>query len=185
MSNAQIEKDVLSFWFGSGAEAKREVWFQRDPGFDAEIATRFGAAYETAAVGSLDDMAGTPRGCLALVIVLDQFPRNMFREDPRAFASDAKALEHSREAIAKGFDKSLGAFQRQFMYMPFQHSENLEDQRRSIELFAATGPEGRDYAQRHLEIIERFGRFPHRNAVLGRVSTAEEVAFLKEPNSSF
>lgn len=128
-------------------------------------------------------MAETPLGCLALVIVLDQSPRNMFRDDPRAFATDGNAL--AQAALARGDDKSLNALQRQFLFMPFQHSEALEDQRRSIELFASISPETLDYAQRHLDIIERFGRFPHRNAVLGRKSTAEELAFLQEPSSSF
>ena len=181
----QIENDVLTFWFEDDPEEKRAFWFERDPEFDTRIVAQFTGLFEAAEVGELDELAQSPTGCLALVIVLDQFPRNMFRDDPRAFATDAKALALSREAIAKGLDKSLGTFQRQFLYMPFQHSENLDDQQRSIELSAETGPEGRDYAQRHLDIIERFGRFPHRNAVVGRDSTADEIAFLKEPNSSF
>ena len=185
MNNAQIEKEVLTFWFGDRPEEKRAVWFQRDPEFDAEIVARFTAAYEAAAAGRLDDMAGAPCGCLALVIILDQFPRNMFRDDSRAFATDGQALALAREALDTGFDESLDALQRQFLYMPYQHSEDLDDQRRSIELFGALGEESQDYARRHLEVIERFDRFPHRNDVLGRESTVEETAFLEEPNSSF
>lgn len=181
----QVEKDILAFWFGERPEEKRDIWFKRDPEFDAEIAARFAAIHENAAAGRLDGLAGTPQGCLALVIILDQFPRNIFRDDPRAFAADGKALSLSKGALSNNFDNALGALQRQFLYMPFQHSEDLNDQRRSVELFAAAGAENLDYAQRHLDIIERFGRFPHRNAVLGRESTAEELTFLKEPNSAF
>lgn len=181
----QVENDVLTFWFGSGPEEKRDAWFQRDPDFDAEIVVRFTATYEAATAGRLDDMARTPLGCLALVIVLDQFPRNMFREDPRAFATDAKALALARNAIEAGFDAELTEYRRQFLYMPYQHSEDIADQKRSVELFAQIDKETLGYAVRHLEVVERFGRFPHRNAILGRDSTVEEIAFLKEPNSSF
>lgn len=185
MDIAQIELDVLKFWFGEDPEIVRPTWFQRDDTFDAEIVARFKSVFEAAASGTLDEMAETPLGCLALVVVLDQFPRNMFRDDPRAFATDGKALGLSRAALARGFDEALRVLQRQFLFMPFQHSEVLEDQRRSIELFASISPETLDFARRHLDIIERFGRFPHRNAVLGRKSTAEELAFLQEPSSSF
>lgn len=185
MDIAEIEERVLSFWFGDGPVEKREVWFRRDADFDAAIAARFSDVYAAAAAGDLDAMAETPRGCLALIVILDQFPRNLFRDDPRAFATDPKALALARAALARGFDASLETLERQFLCMPFQHSEDLQDQRRSVELFAGLGRETHDFALRHLEIVERFGRFPHRNAVLGRDTTAEEEAFLKEPNSSF
>ncbi|MEJ2518190.1 MAG: DUF924 domain-containing protein, partial [Methyloceanibacter sp.] len=127
-----------------------------------------------------------PQGRLAAILVLDQFPRNIYRGSPRAFATDEEALALSRDAIAAGADKELPPEQRAFLYMPFQHTETLADQRRSLELFEALGnPENLDFAARHYEIIERFGRFPHRNAVLGRVSTPEELAFLEQPGSSF
>lgn len=185
MDTAQIEKDVLEFWFGDTPDEKRAAWFQRDDAFDAAIVDRFSKIYEAAAAGQLDPMAETPLGCLALVIVLDQFPRNMFRNDPRSFATDGKALGIAQDAVKRGFDRELASLQRQFLFMPYQHSEDLAVQRRSVELFKDAGPDGLDYAHQHLVIIERFGRFPHRNAVLGRESTAEEEAFLKEPNSSF
>ena len=185
MDFSALENDILSFWFGPEPHRKREVWFQRDGAFDAEIARRFGAVYDAAVAGELDGMAGSPGGCLALILVLDQFPRNLFRDDPRAFAGDEKARALSRRAVANGFDGALSDLQRQFLYMPFQHSEDLDDQRRSVALFAPMDAESRRYAQRHLEIIERFGRFPHRNAALGRETTAAEAAFLQEPDSSF
>lgn len=185
MDIEQVEKDVLSFWFGEDPDIVRAAWFEKDDAFDTTIVTRFGSVYDAAAIGQLDAMANTPLGCLTLVIVLDQFPRNMFRDDPRAFATDGKALDLSRTAIERGLDRTLGALQRQFLYMPFQHSEDLVTQRRSIELFADTGPDGQEYAKRHLDIIERFDRFPHRNAILGRESTPEELAFLQQPDSSF
>ena len=127
-----------------------------------------------------------PRGMLAAILVLDQFPRNMFRDDPRAFATDAAALALAKRAIDEGIDMRLAPEQRAFVYMPFQHAEALDDQARSIALFTALGnPNNLDFALRHQAIIERFGRFPHRNSVLGRVSTAAELAFLQEPGSSF
>lgn len=180
-----IVEDVLLFWFDNEPETKRAIWYQKDADFDAEIAARFGDIYSAAAAGELAAMANTPLGCLALIIILDQFPRNLFRDDARAFATDGAALDLARNAIEKGFDRTLTLVQRQFLYMPYQHTEDLEEQRRSVELFATLDEETSDYAVRHLEIIERFGRFPHRNAVLGRQSTDEETAFLKEPNSSF
>jgi len=176
---------VLDFWFGPVSGARREEWFAKDPAFDAEIRDRFGDLYARAAAGACDDAAATPRGRLALVIVLDQFPRNMFRDDSRAFAADAHALIHARAAVAAGQDAVLAPIEREFLYMPFQHSESLADQRRSVALFADLGDVADDYARRHLAIIERFGRFPHRNAVLGRDSTPEERTFLTRPGSSF
>ena len=120
-----------------------------------------------------------------MVIILDQFPRNMFRDEPRSFATDDKALGLSNDALAKGFDQALNENQHAFLCMPFMHSEGLADQQRSVELFLTISEQNLDYARQHLVIVERFGRFPHRNAVLGRRSTDEEIAFLNEPNSSF
>ncbi|NKB57713.1 MAG: DUF924 family protein [Alphaproteobacteria bacterium] len=180
-----IENEVLSFWFGPEPIEPRVVWFQKDPNFDAAVAARFGSVHEAAASGALDAMAVTPFGCLALVILLDQFPRNLFRDDPWAFATDRKALNLTRLAIEKGFDREMNELQRQFLYMPYQHSEDLDEQRRSVALFAGLDKQTHEYAVRHYEIIERFGRFPHRNDILGRDSTEAEMQFLTEPNSSF
>lgn len=174
--------DVIEFWFGTEPEPTEETmrrWFVRDEAFDAEIRTRFGALHAQAAAGGLTDWLATPRGTLALVIVLDQFSRNMFRDSPRSFATDPLALSIAERAIAAGFDQQLDRQQRWFLYMPFQHSEDRAVQARSIELFAQLGDAGSlDYAHRHKEVIDRFGRFPHRNAVLGRDSTPEELQFL-------
>ena len=134
----------------------------------------------------LDSMANDPQGCLALIILLDQFSRNMFRGSAQAFAADEKALAHARTAVERGLDQQLPPFQRTFVYLPFEHSESLADQDRSVALFEALGDENTyDYAVRHRDIIVRFGRFPHRNVILGRESTPEELEFLKEPGSSF
>lgn len=180
---------VLDFWFGAPGTAEhgahREMWFGGGPAVDAEIATRFGALYERGVSGELDHWRDDARACLALILLLDQFPRNMFRGAARSFATDAKALGVAREAVARGYDRNLDLAFQQFYYLPFQHSEDLADQRRSVELFRASAEdakkeEGVRYAVQHLEIIERFGRFPHRNAILGRDSTAEELKFLDD-----
>ena len=181
---------VLDFWFGppgsAGYGKPREVWFKSDPAFDADVRRRFGGDLEQAATGSLDGLVGSPEGTLALVILLDQFPRNIHRGTPRAFAFDAKALDVARQALEAGHDRAVAPFQRTFLYLPFEHSEMLADQDRSVALFEALGDETTlDYAIRHREIIVRFGRFPHRNAILGRDSTPEEAAFLEQPGSSF
>jgi uncharacterized protein (DUF924 family)/quercetin dioxygenase-like cupin family protein len=174
---------VLSFWF----EALRpEQWFAVDETVDDEVRARFGTLHRRLADCVPPDWEQTPEGCLAAVIVLDQFPRNMFRGEPRAFATDAAALALADRAIGRGFDRALSAARRKFLYMPFQHGENAADQARSVELFAALGdPQTLDFARRHKEIVDRFGRFPHRNTVLGRVSTEEELAFLERPDSAF
>lgn len=185
MSRGSVFEDVLTFWFGPEPLETRAVWFQKDPEFDAQIKDKFGAVFDEAAAGELDGLARASLGCLALVIILDQFPRNMYRDDARAYATDEKALGLSKAAIESGFDHGMTVLQRQFLYMPYQHSEVLEDQRRSVELFASIDANTHEYAVRHLEVIERFGRFPHRNAVLGRESTEAEMTFLTEPNSSF
>jgi uncharacterized protein (DUF924 family) len=186
-------KEVLDFWFGREGEPGygefREAWFRKDPEFDNLIRDRFEALYEAAAAGELDDWKEEARSCLALVILLDQFPRNMFRGDPLSYATDRKALEMAEYAVDHAFDRELPEFQRVFLYMPFMHSENLEYQRRSVELFGGLGgsdaPDSSDYAVRHMKIIERFGRFPHRNEVLGRRTTPAEAEFLTQPGSSF
>jgi uncharacterized protein (DUF924 family) len=185
-------KEVLDFWFGREGEPGygefREAWFTKDPEFDRLIRDRFEALYEAAAAGDLDYWKEEARSCLALVIVLDQFPRNMFRGDPRSYATDRKAQETAEYAVDHALDRELPVFQRTFLYMPFMHSENLEHQRRSVELFRRLGGSETDssyYAVRHMEIIERFGRFPHRNESLGRQTTPEEAEFLTQPGSSF
>ena len=174
---------VLDFWF---VESGPENWFEKNDDFDVEIRERFGSVYRRAYDGELGDWIETPQGCLALMIVLDQFPRNMFRDDPRAFGTDAHARILLQYALEKEFDAALDARQRQFLYMPLQHSEDWRDQEMSIKLYAALGNDGvLKFAQDHKDIIDRFGRFPHRNAVLGRGSTAEETEFLMQPESAF
>jgi uncharacterized protein (DUF924 family) len=177
--------EVLRFWFGAGADygKARKAWFEKNPEFDREIRVRFLALYEQAASGALDEWRGLQGECLALVIVLDQFPRNLFRGDAKAFASDARARGAARHAIEAGYDEAMIPVERLFLYLPFEHSESLEDQWRAIALIGrlAPWPETADvfsYAVRHWEIVRRFGRFPHRNAVLGRATTPEEQAFL-------
>jgi uncharacterized protein (DUF924 family) len=192
-SEVERAEEVLEFWFGREDEPGygefREAWFRKDPEFDREIRDRFEALYEAAAMGELDDWKEQARSCLALVILLDQFPRNMFRGDPRSYATDRKAQQTAEHAVDRALDRELPEFQRMFLYMPFMHSEDLEHQRRSVELFRGLGGSGEAdssyYAVRHMEIIERFGRFPHRNEVLGRQTTPEEAEFLTQPGSSF
>ena len=186
--------EVLDFWFGREGEPGygefREAWFRKDPAFDAGVTERFADLYEEAAAGNLDGWRDDARSCLALVIVLDQFPRNMFRGDGRIHAADGVALESSKYAVEHALDRELPAFQRMFLYMPFMHSENSEDQRRSVELFELLAdepgaPDVTSYAVGHREIVERFGRFPHRNEILDRATTPEEAEFLKTEGSSF
>lgn len=178
-------QEVLDFWF-RGDEVRKE-WFRKDAAFDAEIRARFLALLETAATGSLGHWVAEPGDCLALIITLDQFPRNLFRapgpEAARAFATDAQALEAARHAIVSGYDRGQPDAVRTFYYLPFEHSENLADQERALALF--TGHPNHEWAVRHWEIVKRFGRFPHRNAALGRPSTAQEAEFLQQPGSSF
>lgn len=174
-------QEVLDFWF-RGSE-RRQEWFRKNPGFDAEIRARFLALHEAAAAGSFDHWRAGAGDCLALVVALDQFSRNLFRDTARAFATDAKALEAARHAVDSGYDRGLPDAVRMFFYLPFEHSERLEDQERALQLFA--GHPELAWARRHWEIIRRFGRFPHRNAVLGRESTPAEREFLGQPGSSF
>jgi uncharacterized protein (DUF924 family) len=189
---------VLDFWFGApgtpafGVASPR--WFKRDEAFDAQILVRFGGTLEAARRGECDAWLGTPLGALALVIVLDQFSRNTCRGSALAFAGDARALDAARRLVASGAHLRLpSAEHRVFAYMPFEHAESLDAQRESVRLFEALARETHqagkgsylDYARRHAAIIERFGRFPHRNEALGRASTEDERVFLREPGSSF
>ncbi|MBW7849722.1 MAG: DUF924 domain-containing protein [Rhodospirillales bacterium] len=186
----QIVRSVVDFWFGApdseGYGKFRPEWFKVDAAFDAEIRRRFLHIWRTAAAGELGFLSESPEGCLALVLILDQFPRNMFRGTPEAFATDPHACRIADQALEKGFDDALLPVQRIFIYLPFEHAEDLALQERCVDLMAALGDDlALDYAVRHRDIIARFGRFPHRNAILGRPSTPEEIEFLKQPNSSF
>lgn len=186
--------EVLAFWFGApgtpGHGKPRESWFRKDAAFDEEIRRRFLALHASAALGERDGWRDDPDSLLALVIVLDQFSRNLYRGDPRAFSQDAQALACAELMIARGWDAARLPVERQFVYLPFEHSEDAAMQERSVALFAELDrlPETRGllaWAQKHRAIVERFGRFPHRNAALGRESTPGELAFLEEPGSSF
>jgi uncharacterized protein (DUF924 family) len=182
---------VLAFWFGD-ATAPRAQWFRKDDAFDASIRARFGATIDAAIDGRVDGWHTIgEREALARIVVLDQFTRNVFRGQGRAFAGDAKALAASHDLIRAGRDLALAPLQRVFAYLPLEHSESLDDQRECVARFEALGRENAaladyvTYARKHLEIVERFGRFPHRNAALGRRSTPDEVEFLEQPGSSF
>jgi uncharacterized protein (DUF924 family) len=187
-------QEILDFWFGregeEGYEEFREAWFTKDWEFDREIRDRFEPIYEEAAAGGLEDWKNETRSCLALIIVLDQFPRNIYRGDARMYAAEEKAREAARHAVEHAYDRELSLYGRLFAYLPFEHSEELDDQRLSVELFRGLAAEmGSEdllgYAVRHLEIVEQFGRFPHRNEILGRRTTPEEAEFLEGPDSSF
>ncbi|MGB7540476.1 MAG: DUF924 family protein [Burkholderiales bacterium] len=186
--------DILEFWFGTPQSPERgrprKTWFKKSPAFDAQVRGRFLAIWELAARGGFARWEATPLAALALVIVLDQFPRNMFRGDARSFAADPLALAAAKGMVASGFDRLLRPVERLFAYLPFEHAEDPAAQRRSLELFEALrveplGQDNTEYARRHFDIIVRFGRFPHRNAILGRESTPEELKFLQQPDSSF
>jgi uncharacterized protein (DUF924 family) len=190
MAGNDAPEEVLSFWFddvvGDDFKTRSHVWFGKNPAFDTDIQKRFGSLRADAAAGKLTDWERSARAALGLVIVLDQFPRNIFRGTPQAFATDAMALATAKRAIENGFDRQLRPVERLFLYLPFEHAESLADQERSVALSRTLGDPGSlDYAERHRAIIARFGRFPHRNAILGRASTPEEIAFLAEPGSSF
>jgi uncharacterized protein (DUF924 family) len=174
---------VLQFWFG---EVGSGQWFKRDRALDRLIETRFLRVHDRVSSTPDEVLLADPRSALAAIIVLDQFSRNMFRGNRSAFASDAKALAIAQAAIAKDFAAELSKDERLFLYLPLEHCESLEVQARCVELMSSLGdPELTRYAQAHRDIIERFGRFPHRNAILGRASTAEEIEFLAGPGSSF
>lgn len=171
-------KDVLDFWF---AEIDRKLWFEKDDALDAVIVERFGELYERLAGMDAEALASTPRKAIAAVIVFDQFARNMFRGSAKAFAQDGKALEIARRVMEAGDDADLTYDERYFLIMPFMHSEELADQAKCVELFRLLGDEtGEKYAIAHRDIIAEFGRFPHRNAALGRETTPEEQAWLDE-----
>jgi uncharacterized protein (DUF924 family) len=185
---------VLDFWFGalgSPEHAKpRDVWFKKSEAFDAALRERFLPLYETAASDGLSTWDATPQSLLALIIVLDQFPRNMLRDDSRAYATDAPALAAAERMVARGWDLELEPLERWFAYMPYEHAENLALQRRSLELFDRLAVDsGLDeplaWARKHHDVVDRFGRFPQRNAPLGRESTPEEIEFLGQPGSAF
>jgi uncharacterized protein (DUF924 family) len=168
--------DVVSFWVEAGPKA----WFGKSMAFDEKVGQRFEALHHAAARGELDDWAMTPEGALALLLLLDQFPRNMFRGSPHAFATDPLARKVAREAADRGYDRGVAPELRQFFYLPFEHSEHLEDQDHGVALCAASGDADLvKWAKIHRDIITRFGRFPHRNASLGRSTTEEEQDFLK------
>jgi len=182
MSSASIN-EILNFWFD---ELSRKDWFRKDEALDSTIASRFGTIYHQLRSGVPPSWLDTPEGILAAILVLDQFPRNMFRSDARCFATDAEALALAKQAISEGMDVKLNPKQRAFVYMPFQHSEDPEDHVRAVRLFSMLGnPLNLDFALRHKAIVDRFGRFPHRNFLLGRASSQDEEAFLAKPGSSF
>ncbi len=185
---------ILDFWFGPPGSAERDrsrdVWFKGDAGYDAALRDSFLADQQHAAAGALDSWTATPEGSVALLLLLDQLPRNLYRGTPQAFATDARAREIAGITVPRGFDKELPPTWRWFVYLPFEHSENIGDQARSLALFdalpaTAEHDQAKDYAKQHYDIIKRFGRFPHRNAILGRDSTPEEIEFLKQPGAAF
>jgi uncharacterized protein (DUF924 family) len=191
MNTAQ---DVLEFWFGPRDDAAygqyRFVWFQPDEAFIAKARDLFSETFQKASGGELDSWQETPEGALALVLLLDQFSNLIHRGEPGAFASDEAAREATKLALQRGYDQEFPELHRWFFYLPLEHSENLDDQRAAVRLFRALPPNdlnaiGVDYAERHLRVIERFGRFPNRNAALGRESTAEEEEFLAGPDAPF
>jgi uncharacterized protein (DUF924 family) len=168
--------DVVTFWVNAGPKA----WYRKSEAFDAEIRQRFEALHFAASRGELDAWAETAEGALALLLLLDQFPRNLFRGSPHAFATDPLARQVARAAVDRGFDAAVAPELRQFFYLPFEHSEHLEDQDRALTLCAASGDADLEkWARIHRDIITRFGRFPHRNASLARATTEQEQAFLK------
>ena len=174
---------IHSFWF---EECSEKQWFEKDQEFDRLIQKRFGPLVEAASMGKLEDWHETPRGALAYILLLDQFTRNIYRGSGQAFAADAKARAAAIKVLVEGYDLDFPDREKTFLYLPFEHSEELEDQERCVALFEALGDDKlTDYAVRHRDIIARFGRFPHRNDVLGRESTDAEQEFLKQPGSSF
>jgi uncharacterized protein (DUF924 family) len=193
-----MERDalaVMDFWFGRhgdrGRDTPRRQWFEKSDAFDEQIRNRFGMLIPRAIAGELQAWSAEPEGAVAHILVLDQFTRNVYRGSAQAVAGDARALAAARALVEAGTDRKLPGVQRQFVYLPFEHAEDIGAQQESLRLFAqleAEAPEVGDvlvWAQRHHDVIARFGRFPHRNAALGRTSTAEEIEFLKQPGSSF
>jgi uncharacterized protein (DUF924 family) len=183
MISADWVSEVLDFWFG---EIQPEQWFKKDEDFDATVRRRFLALHEVLAAKPSEALFADARTALAAVIVFDQMPRNMFRGSPRAFGTDSLARWIAEAAVAMGFDEGMTKEERSFLYLPFEHAEDAKAQERCVALMAALrDPELTKWAQAHKDIIERFGRFPHRNEILGRQSTEEEIEFLKQPGSSF
>jgi uncharacterized protein (DUF924 family) len=198
----ETTETILEFWFGASpddaiaAKEKSALWWAKDAATDQRMRERFTPYLQKAASGELRDWQETPAGRLALILLCDQFPRNIHRDTPQSFAFDEQARALCKKGIDAGADEALRPIQRVFFYLPLEHSESLDDQNESVALFealasdvpAATREDFKgyvDFARHHRAIIERFGRFPHRNAILGRISSAEEAAFLKEPGSSF
>jgi len=185
-----VARRVLDFWFGEEESpsygVKQKRWFEANPDFDAVITRDFAADFAAATAGQYDGMSETAEGSLALVILLDQFPRNMFRGGAQAFGTDAQARAVARTAIEQGFDQLVPPVLRSFFYLPFEHSEDPDDQELSVLLFEMLGDaDSLQHAVRHRDVIARFGRFPHRNEILGRESTPQETAFLAQPGSRF
>jgi len=185
-----LVREILTFWFGEPPLVERNVWFRKDPTFDATIRARFGEAIAAARAGAFGEWCHDPHGALARVILLDQFTRNVYRGTAEAFSGDERALATADDAIAKGFDRALAPMERWFLYMPLVHSEDRAMQERSVTLFDALAAETGlvsplEWAKRHADVIRRFGRFPHRNAILDRALTPEEIAFLATPGSTF
>lgn len=179
------KQEVLRFWFD---EIEPVQWFQKNSSFDEEVRERFHCTYDMACKDLCALWSKDADGVLALCLVLDQFPRNMFRDTPKAFETDDKALAIANEAINKGLDQILSPQKRRFVYMPFMHSEKLEDQQKCVSLFEGVkndDPLSHEYAVKHLRVIEAFGRFPHRNVILGRESTSQELEYLQQPDSGF
>lgn len=188
----QAADEVLHFWFGPAlADEQRPEWFKKDAAFDQQIRSRFGAWVDEALAGGLRHWDAAPRWAVARILLLDQFTRNSFRGQAKSFAGDALALAAARHLVARGDDRKLNGVMRSFVYLPFEHAEDQAAQAESLRLFAALGADHPrlagllEWAKKHEVIVARFGRFPHRNEVLGRASTPEELAFLKEPGSSF
>lgn len=193
---------ICNFWFGDSrddavtAAEHSKLWWSKQPEVDQQMRARFESTLQQTAAGAHDDWSATPHGTLALILLTDQFPRNMYRDTPRSFAYDEFARSHAAAGIARGDDRALRPIERVFFYLPFEHGESLAQQDRAVSLFAelfesASAQQKElfrgflNFAERHHRIVARFGRFPHRNAILGRASTDEESDFLKEPGSSF
>ncbi len=182
MGDIKNPKEILHFWFD---EIKPEQRFKKDPAFDQRLRNDFLETHQSITKKEKEDWKQTPEGILAYIIVLDQFSRNMFREKPESFASDEQALSATIEGLAKGFEKEIEEARLSFFYMPMMHSENSEVHKKALPIFESLGEAMARYEVLHKKIIDRFGRYPHRNKILGRESTPEEIEFLKEENSSF
>ncbi len=182
----KITENLLYFWFETSdvteVVEKREIWFKSDPAFDAAIRDQFLPACEAAMAGALEELKTDTASCLALTLLLDQCPRNLFRHTAKAYAADTQALDVARHALAEGYDANVSPWHRAFFYLPLEHSENITDQHFSVELFTRLGiVSSLEAAEGHREVIERFGRFPNRNDALGRTNTPDELEFFKAP----